>query len=156
MKKLIFFVFEFLAICEYCQNYIDLYLVYRWIQTVKKVKTLGDSSWSESNDIHEFPTNAFGLVDFINEDTGSNKPAKYVRLSDETPMSKIQTLLVDYWSILKPQRPHLALSLIGGAKNFKMEGRKKEIFKNGLISAAKSTNALILTGGNNIGLYFKK
>ena len=51
----------------------------------------------------------------------------------------------------KPQRPHLALSLIGGAKNFKMEGRKKEIFKNGLISAAKSTNALILTGGNNIG-----
>ena len=72
-------------------------------------------------------------------------------MSDETPMSKIQTLLVDYWSILKPQRPHLALSLIGGAKNFKMEGRKKEIFKNGLISAAKSTNALILTGGNNIG-----
>ena len=45
----------------------------------------------------------------------------------------------------------MALSLIGGAKNFKMEGRKKEIFKNGLISAAKSTNALILTGGNNIG-----
>ena len=46
----------------------------------------------------------------------------------------------------------MALSLIGGAKNFKMEGRKKEIFKNGLISAAKSTNALILTGGNNIGI----
>ena len=32
-----------------------------------------------------------------------------------------------------------------------MEGRKKEVFKNGLISAAKSTNALILTAGNNIG-----
>ena len=41
--------------------------------------------------------------------------------------------------------------MIGGAKNFKMEGRKKEVFKNGLISAAKSTNALILTAGNNIG-----
>ena len=66
-------------------------------------------------------------------------------------MSKIHTLLVDYWGILKPQKPHLALSLIGGAKNFKMEGRKKEIFKNGLISAAKSTNAIILTGGSNIG-----
>ena len=39
----------------------------------------------------------------------------------------------------------------GGAKNFRMEGRKKETFKKGLISAAKSTNALILTGGNNTG-----
>ena len=32
-----------------------------------------------------------------------------------------------------------------------MEGRKKEVFKNGLISAAKSTNAVILTAGSNIG-----
>ena len=35
----------------------------------------------DSNDIHEFPTNAFGLCEFINEDAGSDKPAKYVRLS---------------------------------------------------------------------------
>ena len=71
-------------------------------------------------------------------------------------MSKIHTLLVDYWSVLKPYQPHLALSVIGGAKNFRMEGRKREIFKQGLISAAKSTNALILTGGNNTGsnIYF--
>ena len=31
------------------------------------------------------------------------------------------------------------------------EGRKREIFKAGLITAAKSTNALILTGGSNAG-----
>ena len=39
------------------------------------------SDWDHSNDIHEFPTNAFGLCEFINEDAGSDKPAKYVRLS---------------------------------------------------------------------------
>ena len=39
------------------------------------------SDWDDSNDIHEFPTNAFGLCEFINEDAGSDKPAKYVRLS---------------------------------------------------------------------------
>ena len=39
------------------------------------------SDWDVSNDIHEFPTNAFGLCEFINEDAGSDKPAKYVRLS---------------------------------------------------------------------------
>ena len=96
------------------------------------------------------------MIDFINEDEGSEKPAKYVRVSDNTPMSKILTLLVDYWSIGKPYRPNLALSVIGGAKNFQMEGRKREVFKQGLISAAKTTNAIILTGGTNTGEYQKK
>ena len=31
--------------------------------------TVGDK-WCEKSDIHEFPTNAFGLMDFINEDEG--------------------------------------------------------------------------------------
>ena len=44
-------------------------------------------------------------------------------------MDKVKTLLVDYWNIFKPNRPHLALSLVGGAKNFRLEGRKKETFK---------------------------
>ena len=44
-------------------------------------KKRADSDWDDSNDIHEFPTNAFGLCEFINEDAGSDKPAKYVRLS---------------------------------------------------------------------------
>ena len=44
-------------------------------------------------------------------------------------MEKVKTLLLDYWNIFKPNRPHLALSLIGGAKNFRLEGRKKETFK---------------------------
>jgi hypothetical protein len=35
-----------------------------------------------------------------------------------------------------------------------MEGRKKEIFKAGLITAAKSTNALILTGENVTRTFF--
>lgn len=66
-------------------------------------------------------------------------------------MHVVKELLTDYWGIYEPHRPHLALSLIGGAKNFRMEGRKKETFKRGLIGAAKSTNALILTGGTNTG-----
>ncbi len=66
-------------------------------------------------------------------------------------MDKMRELLVDYWEILTPRRPHLALSLIGGAKGFRMEGKKKETFKRGLIEAAKSTNALVLTGGTNTG-----
>ena len=47
----------------------------------EKNKLKQNSDWDDSNDIHEFPTNAFGLCEFINEDAGSDKPAKYVRLS---------------------------------------------------------------------------
>jgi hypothetical protein len=46
-------------------------------------------------------------------------------------MSKVRELLIDHWGLFRPHRPHLALSLIGGAKNFRMEGRKRETFKVG-------------------------
>ena len=66
-------------------------------------------------------------------------------------------------------RPHLALSIVGGAKNFHMDGRKKETFKvnlicavaiitgalqikAGLIGAARATNAWVLSGGTNTGV----
>ena len=55
--------------------------------------------------------------------------SRYIRLSDSTPMEKVKILLLDYWNIFKPNHPHLALSLVGGAKNFRLEGRKKETFK---------------------------
>jgi hypothetical protein len=102
--------------------------------------------WDDETHVQEFATNAFGQVDFISDDEGSIKPAKYIRLSDTTPMHKVKELLIDHWGLFRPHRPHLAISLIGGAKNFRMEGRKRETFKAGLIKAAKSTNALILTG----------
>ena len=61
--------------------------------------------------------------------TQNKSSFRYIRLSDATPMEKVKTLLLDYWNIFKPNRPHLALSLVGGAKNFRLEGRKKETFK---------------------------
>ena len=39
--------------------------------------------------------------------------SRYIRISDDTPMQYMKELLVDYWGILQPHRPHLALSLIG-------------------------------------------
>ena len=40
------------------------------------------------------------------------------------------------WKHLIRPTPHLVLSIIGGAKNFRLDGRKKDIFKRGLIGAA--------------------
>ena len=45
--------------------------------------------------------------------------------------------MTNHWK-LTSTRPYLALSIVGGAKNFKMEGRKRQVFKEGLITAARS------------------
>ena len=106
------------------------------------------SDWKANLAMQEFPTNAYGQIEF---DGNVGKAAKYVRLADNTTMASVKDFIVDYWNLMKP-RPHLALSIVGGAKNFKMDGRKKETFKAGLIAAARATNAWVLSGGTNTGV----
>ena len=95
--------------------------------------------------IKEFPTNACGKIEFEGGQT-----AKYLRLADNTPMEKIREFISEYDSLLKLE-PHMALSIIGGNMNFKLDGKKRDIFKKGVISAAQATNAWIISGGTNTG-----
>ncbi|KAK3876196.1 hypothetical protein Pcinc_018987 [Petrolisthes cinctipes] len=111
-----------------------------------------EENWSSETHLMNLPTNAYGTITFINETTGSNKPAKYIRLTSDTQMSDILTLFSDYWHLMDPHRPQLAISVTGGAKNFRLDGKKKATFTMGLIKAVKSTNAWILTGGMNVGV----
>ena len=85
--------------------------------------------------IQEFSTNAYGQIEF--EGMQASKLAKYLRLADNTTLASVKEFVCDYWNLMKP-RPHLALSIVGGAKNFKLDGRKKETFKRGLIAAAQA------------------
>ena len=101
-----------------------------------------------SQHIHEFSTNAYGQIEF--EGIQASKLTKYLRLADNSTMSSVKEFICDYWNLMKP-RPHLVLSIVGGAKNFKLDGRKKETFKRGLIAAAQATNAWILSGGTHAG-----
>ena len=48
-------------------------------------------------------------------------------------MEKVKSLLVEYWELFRHHRPHLALAVIGGAKKFRLERRKKETFKVGCL-----------------------
>ena len=50
------------------------------------------------------------------------------------------------------QRPQLIISVTGGAQNFTIPYRMKKAFKLGLIKAAASTGAWIITGGTNTGV----
>jgi transient receptor potential cation channel subfamily M protein 2 len=50
------------------------------------------------------------------------------------------------------EMPKLILSVTGGAQNFRVHSRLKKAFKNGLMRAAISTNAWVITGGTNAGV----
>nr|CAH8850050.1 unnamed protein product [Trichobilharzia regenti] len=107
--------------------------------------------WSESEDIKTFrPTNAFGQIEF--SDSLTQKPVEFVRISDEDRLEDVMLLIKDYWRMLEPEKPNLCISVIGGAKNFVLEGHKKDVFYSGLIQAAHSTKAWIVTSGLNLGI----
>jgi transient receptor potential cation channel subfamily M protein 7 len=79
---------------------------------------------------------------------------KYIRVQSETrPSDMIEFLYSqktnDSWSL---KRPQLILSVTGGAQKFTLPFRTKKAFKRGLIKAAISTGAWIITGGTNTGV----
>ena len=92
--------------------------------------------WKENLAMQSFPTNAYGTISF---DGSLLKAAKYIRLGAKTDMSKVKELLTEHWGLTRPT-PHLVLSIIGGAKNFRLDGRKKEVFKRGLIGEIDLVN----------------
>nr|CAH8850615.1 unnamed protein product [Trichobilharzia regenti] len=98
------------------------------------------------------PTNAFGQIEFITESTSSQKPTEFVRISDEDKLEDVMTLMKRYWKMMEPEKPSLCISVIGGAKNFVLEGHKKEVFYSGLVQAAQTTQAWIVTSGLNLGI----
>lgn len=49
-------------------------------------------------------------------------------------------------------RPKMILSVTGGAQKFSIDENTKTAFKLGLMKAAKTTNAWIITGGTNKGV----
>ncbi|CAF3957560.1 unnamed protein product, partial [Adineta steineri] len=74
---------------------------------------------------------------------------KYIRLDHQTNMERIYDLLV---KDCKGAKPGLILSIYGGAKYFTMtEKLEKEIIR-GIIDAAATSNAWILTTGINNGV----
>ena len=96
------------------------------------VENVSDLHWNYNTHVKELPTNAFGYIEFI-ENSKSSKPAKYVRVSNDADMESIGDLLQTEWDLSRPHKPSLVISVLGGAKQFSLNGRRKQIFNQGLI-----------------------
>lgn len=96
---------------------------------------------------------SFGKINFENvEHSGGKKPAKYIRMTDDDSVDNLIDLMVNHWKIMEPERPNLVISVVGGAKNFKLDGRMRDTFSTGLIKAAKTTSAWLISSGFNMGV----
>ncbi|XP_033724836.1 transient receptor potential cation channel subfamily M member-like 2 isoform X2 [Pecten maximus] len=102
--------------------------------------------WNVDANTYSLPTDTFGEVEFVGY---GQTERKYVRVDVKTKTNDMLKLMMDIWGL---DKPNLLISVTGGAKNFHMKARLKEVFRRGLMKVAKSTGAWIITGGTNTGV----
>uniref|UniRef100_A0A3Q3XCR1 non-specific serine/threonine protein kinase n=1 Tax=Mola mola TaxID=94237 RepID=A0A3Q3XCR1_MOLML len=148
-----------IPVCQVCQNLIRCCCG----------RLMGEHSWQDSlpplslhpgpgQDVEEgwsielhtktSPTNAYGIVDF--EDTATRVcRAKYIRVALDSKPDALLQLMLREWQM---ERPKLLLTVQGGSENFNLPPKVKQAFSKGLMTAALSTGAWILTDGINTGV----
>jgi transient receptor potential cation channel subfamily M protein 2 len=60
-------------------------------------------------------------------------------MTDEDSVDNLIELMKEHWKIMEPERPNLVISVVGGAKNFKLDGRMRDTFSTGLIKVFSSS-----------------
>eukprot|EP00064_Thunnus_orientalis_P012486 superscaffoldBa00001922_g12521 len=75
--------------------------------------------------------------------------APFLRLSCDTSPQIIYTLMTAHWGL---PSPNLVVSVVGGEGNEKIKTWVRDVLRNGLVKAAQSTGAWILTGGLREGV----
>ncbi|XP_029808905.1 transient receptor potential cation channel subfamily M member 7 isoform X8 [Suricata suricatta] len=103
--------------------------------------------WSVEQHTEQSPTDAYGVINF--QGGSHSYRAKYVRLSYDTKPEVILQLLLKEWQM---ELPKLVISVHGGMQKFELHPRIKQLLGKGLIKAAVTTGAWILTGGVNTGV----
>uniref|UniRef100_A0A8C7HIY5 non-specific serine/threonine protein kinase n=1 Tax=Oncorhynchus kisutch TaxID=8019 RepID=A0A8C7HIY5_ONCKI len=103
--------------------------------------------WAVDKHTQESPTDAYGIVNF--QGGSHSYRAKYVRLSHDSRPESILRLMLNEWQM---ELPKILISVHGGIQNFDLHPRIKQVVGKGLIKAAVTTGAWILTGGVNTGV----
>ncbi|XP_077173771.1 LOW QUALITY PROTEIN: transient receptor potential cation channel subfamily M member 7 [Paroedura picta] len=103
--------------------------------------------WSVEKHTEQSPTDAYGVINF--QGGSHSYRAKYVRLSYDTKPEVILQLMLKEWQM---ELPKLVISVHGGMQKFELHPRIKQLLGKGLIKAALTTGAWIITGGVNTGV----
>uniref|UniRef100_A0ABM5EYD1 non-specific serine/threonine protein kinase n=1 Tax=Pogona vitticeps TaxID=103695 RepID=A0ABM5EYD1_9SAUR len=103
--------------------------------------------WSVEKHTEQSSTDAYGIINF--QGGSHSYRAKYVRLSYDTRPEAILQLMLKEWQM---ELPKLVVSVHGGMQKFELHPRIKQLLGKGLIKAAVTTGAWIITGGVDTGV----
>ncbi|XP_062944986.1 transient receptor potential cation channel subfamily M member 4 isoform X3 [Cynocephalus volans] len=101
-----------------------------------------------NSDVHttEKPTDAFGDLDFLGI---SRKSSNFLRLSDRTDPATVYNLVTRTWGF---HAPNLVVSVLGGSGGPVLQTWLQDLLRRGLVRAAQSTGAWIVSGGLHMGI----
>ncbi|XP_048188298.1 transient receptor potential cation channel subfamily M member 6 isoform X2 [Perognathus longimembris pacificus] len=141
--------------CQVCQNLVRCHCGrlsqdhqgkdYPW--TLPAASVNENELWSVEKHTVKSPTDSFGTINF--QDGEHIYHSKYIRTSYDTKLDHLLHLMLNEW---KMELPKLVISVHGGLQNFKMPSKLKETFSQGLVKAAETTGAWIITEGINSGV----
>ncbi|KAI6225690.1 hypothetical protein M3Y95_00723700 [Aphelenchoides besseyi] len=117
------------------------------IAITKEANVRGTHKWSIAQHTQSSPTDSYGTIEF----QGGPHPhkAQYVRLSFDSAPSDILHLFEHVWNL---RRPQLVITIHGGTSAFEMPDRLGQLFREGLLKAAETTGAWIITSGVDSGV----
>nr|XP_029491144.1 transient receptor potential cation channel subfamily M member 4-like isoform X3 [Oncorhynchus nerka] len=104
------------------------------------------SQWDSSQHSSEYPTDAFGELEFAE---AGRRHSHFLRLSCDTTPQMVYTLMTAHWGV---PSPNLVVSVVGGEGCEKVKTWVREVLRQGLVRAAQSTGAWIVTGGLREGV----
>ncbi|XP_050979815.1 transient receptor potential cation channel subfamily M member 4-like [Labeo rohita] len=104
------------------------------------------SHWDSTQHSSEQPTDAYGELEFA----GAGKRHSYfLRLSSTTDPSRVFDIMRRHWKL---EQPNLVVSVVGGEGRSKVKSWVREVLRQGLVKAAQSTGAWIITAGLREGI----
>lgn len=104
------------------------------------------SEWNSDEHTTEKPTDAYGDLDFVHS---GRRPSNFLRLSDRTDPATVYSLVTRSWGF---RAPNLVVSVLGGSGGPVLQTWLQDLLRRGLVRAAQSTGAWIVTGGLHTGI----
>ncbi|CAF3116093.1 unnamed protein product [Rotaria socialis] len=95
-------------------------------------------------------TREYGFLKFDEDPIGSNtRLSQYIRMALDTDAATVVKFMEEGWHL---PNPDLIISVIGGGQQFHMSPHLRQAFQQGLVIAAATTNAWVITTGVNTGV----